>query len=346
MFSKGKVYCMTQFVRLPETFAILRTNGYRGPSFQLLGSRFVSPNYNRYPSEGPHSQERFNIVEDITSDEYQYRLEEEPNYETHRRLFKIRYQHPQTRAILDTLFWVLPFRLFRGNLIIPILEFHVRSWIPRSTLSLPVSFPHSIEDFLRIVERIQQEVLHEIRHREDQDSSFLDLYNRVPSAGGMDIRNFFGGSRRPYTPPRTLEDTFYGEDDVDDRMSIQSQYIGAGVGRRTRRGQSPPPSPRIVESVRIVEVPVERVVVQTRVAPIPKNVGEILLANARAGADSCPIAATPFSECTKLCVTSCFHIFDEANLNRWRNDHTSCPVCRCKIENVVSETRVDGVPTV
>lgn len=341
---------MNQFVRLPETFAILRTNGYRGPSFQLLGSRFVAPSPNRYPSEIPHSprQERFNIVDDITSDDYQYRLEEEPNYELHRRLFKIRYQHPQTRAVLETLFWVLPFRLFRGNEIIPLLEFHVRSWIPRSSYSLSISFQHSIEEFLRIVERIQQEVLHEIRHREDEESSILNLYNRIPSAGGMDIRNFFGGRRHSRIPTHTFEDSFYGEDDVDDRMSIQTQYVGAGAGRRSRRGPSPPPSPppRIVETVRVVEVPVERVVVETRIAPIPKNVGEILLANARSGADSCPIAATPFSECTKLCVTSCFHIFDESNLNRWRQDHTSCPVCRCKIENVVSETRVDGVPAV
>jgi len=342
-----QVYPMTQFIRLPETFAILRTNGYRGPCFQLLRSRYPPSRSDRYFSEETGRHERFNIVEDITpEDSVEFRLEEEQNYELHRRLFKVRYQNSQTRAILETTFWVLPFRIFRGNEVFPLLEFHTRAWIPRSPYNLDVRLPFSMEHLISTIERIQTDVLHEIRHHEDEQGSLADLYNRIPSAGGMDIRSFFR-RQRPARPNRYFEDTFYGEDDVDDRLSIDTQYVGAGVGR-ARRGyaHSPPPPPRVVESVRIVEVPVERVVVQTRIAPIPKNIGDILLSNARAGADSCPIAAIRFSECAKLCVTSCFHIFDESNLNRWRQDHTSCPVCRCKIENVVSETRVDGVPTV
>jgi hypothetical protein len=138
-----------------------------------------------------------------------------------------------------------------------------------------------------------------------------------------------------------------GYDDHDDRLSVSTEYIGARTRRyipQHERPPTPPPQPeiRIVQ----VEVPVERVVVQTRVAPLPKNVGEVLLSHARRGADSCPIAATPFSECTQLCVTSCFHVFDFESLTRWQSEHTSCPVCRCKIENVVSEARVDGVPAV
>lgn len=321
---------MTQFVRLPETFAIVRTNGYRGPIFQVLHSRYIvnSERYNEYIAQR-HESNRYNIVNDITADYFrEYELQEDRNYELHRRLFKIRYQHPETHAILETSFWLLPFRLVSNQEAIPLLEFHTRAWIPRSTYSLPVSIPFGINRLLQAIESIQQDVLHEIRHREDEQ------------AGGMDIRSFF-------SPRRYSHAYSYGEDDQDDRMSIETHYVGAIPDRRSHRyRQSPPPSPRLVESVRIVEVPVERVIVQTRVAPIPKNVGDILLANARAGTDSCPIASTPFSECTNLCVTSCFHVFDTENLNRWRQEHTSCPVCRTKIENVVSETRVDGVPTV
>jgi hypothetical protein len=326
---------MTQFVRLPERFAILRTNSYRGPSFQLLESRYVTHNFERRTEYIRHRNDpmRFNVVQDITSDYYnEYQVLEDRNYEIHRRLFKIRYQHPETRVILETLFWLLPYRLVNQENSFPLLEFHTRSWIPRTTYSLPVTVPCGMSRFLEVIESIQQDVLHEIRHREDEQT------------GGMDIRSFFRSYN--HTPPRHLDEMF-GEDDQDDRMSIETHYVGAIPDRRSHRyRQSPPPSPRLVESVRIVEVPVERVIVQTRVPPIPKNVGDILLANARAGTDSCPIASTPFSECTNLCVTSCFHIFDTENLNRWREDHTSCPVCRTKIENVVSETRVDGVSTV
>jgi hypothetical protein len=36
-------------------------------------------------------------------------------------------------------------------------------------------------------------------------------------------------------------------------------------------------------------------------------------------------------------VTSCFHVFDSEALNRWRQEHTSCPVCRTMITNVVTK---------
>ncbi len=328
---------MTQFVRLPERFAILRTNGYRGPSFQLLQSRFVNHTMERRSDSlrSRHDAYRFNVVDDISSEYYrEYEVQEDRNYEIHSRIFKIRYQHPETRAILETTFWLLPFLLVDQGDRIPLLEFHTRSWIPRTTYSFPVIIPMGISRLLETIENVQREVLHEIRHREDEQS------------GGMDIRSFFSSSSRSSSryPP---EEHLYGDDDQDDRFSVQTQFVGAIPDRRSQRYRvSPPPSPRLVESVRIVEVPVERVIVQTRVAPIPKNVGDILLANARAGTDACPIASTPFSECTQLCITSCFHVFDFENLNRWRQDHTSCPVCRTKIENVVSETRVDAVSTV
>jgi hypothetical protein len=81
-------------------------------------------------------------------------------------------------------------------------------------------------------------------------------------------------------------------------------------------------------------------VTQIRVQPLPKHVGEVLLSAARKGTDSCPIAALTFAECSSLAVSSCFHIFDKESLERWMTTSASCPVCRSKIENVVSETNV------
>jgi SUMO ligase MMS21 Smc5/6 complex component len=62
-----------------------------------------------------------------------------------------------------------------------------------------------------------------------------------------------------------------------------------------------------------------------------------LLQQARSGSESCPIAAQPYSECSTLTVTSCFHIFDKASLERWTQTHDTCPVCRVYLTNRVNE---------
>ncbi len=124
-----------------------------------------------------------------------------------------------------------------------------------------------------------------------------------------------------------------GPDDRDDRRYNRGDLVGVTRYQNTRAATPPPPEIRIVQ----VEVPVERVVIQTQIKPLPKAVGDILIANARSSTDSCPIAATTFKECTKLSITSCFHVFDFESLSKWQETHSTCPVCRAKIENVVSE---------
>ena len=313
---------MTQFTRLPEYFAIVRSNTYSGPSFQVLHSSWVS---DRTRGLADH----FNVVDDNTENNaYVLHLEERRNHLHDRHIYSARCKHPNTSHILETYFWFLPFELMSHRVGIPVLEFHTRAWIPRAEERVQVSLSFPMDNFILVAENIQREMLHEIRRLEDDDSQFMSRF-RNNTFSWFSSRNISSGP-----------------DDYDDRLG-PGNFVGAGgYNRRRPRTPSPVPVPRIVESVRIVEVPVERVVVQTRTAPLPKAIGDIILAGARTGTDSCPIASIPFKDCTQICVTSCFHIFETASLNRWREDHTTCPVCRARIENVVCETTTDGVPRV
>lgn len=329
---------MTRFVPLPETFAIARTSPNRGLTFQALTS-FVDrhredTSYDVYLNRN-NQETRVNVVEvrsPYLDERLDFHLLRLRNSEYDRAIHQTRIQHPQTRAVLDVNFWCLPFVLESQGRQIPLLEFQYRSWIPFSQNILPVSMSRSQtseNEFTTVIQRIQQERLHEISAREDDAAIRMLSMRDVPF----------------YHPSLSSHDSYYTSDDEYDRRSIRTR--AAGGGRHRRMSPPPPPPPRLVEVPveRVVEVPVERVVVETRVAPLPKAVGEILLTSARKGADTCPIAAVPFSECEGLSITSCFHVFDTSSLSRWRTDHTTCPVCRCKIENVVVETRVDALPT-
>jgi hypothetical protein len=322
---------MTRFVPLPGLFAITRTSPNRGITFQALTS-FVDRGrddtiYDTYMNRNIQDN-RVNIVEarnSFADERVDYQLIRLRNSEYDRGIHQTRIQHPQTRAVLDVNFWCLPFALENHGRHIQILEFQYRSWIPISQGILPAIISQSQiseNEFTTTVQRVQQDRLHEISMRED-DAMIRTLSMRdVPF----------------YQPYMNSYDSYYNSDDEDDRRSIRTRAAGGG---RHRRVSTPPPPPQ----PRLVEVPVERVVVETRVSPLPKAVGDILLSTARKGVDSCPIAAVPFAECEGLTITSCFHVFDTSSLARWRTEHTSCPVCRCKIENVVVETRVDGLPT-
>jgi hypothetical protein len=170
---------------------------------------------------------------------------------------------------------------------------------------------------MNVMERIQEDRLAEIRAREDSISQ---------------------RSMNRYTT-----DVYQPRNQEDDYPRVRTPPFYGIPFRHRRRSTSPPlqqPPVRVVE----VEVPVERVIVQNKALPLPKEIGSILLSHARKGADLCPIAAIPFAECEKISVSSCFHVFDAASLARWQAEHTTCPVCRCKIENVVSETSLDAVP--
>ena len=294
---------------LPELFGIIRSSHFRDPCVQLCSAEHILRGSHR-SFDGLD----YHIVQNVNNrDDTRSHIDFEmlhTNIESH--LLLIRYKHPITGHLQEVYCWFLPFRMIRGGYSIPILDFQYRSWLPTNYVSFPIEY--NINTVMRIVEDIQQGKLREIQGIEDSDA---DPY--IPWG------DFVRGRTHPEGSPRTPNERYFNS-------RSRARYVDPFPRIRT---PSPPPPPpvRIVE----VQVPVERVVIQTRVQQLPKVVGDILLANARQGPESCPILSTPFKECEKISVTSCFHIFDSESLRRWRVDHTSCPVCRSKIENVISE---------
>lgn len=292
---------------LPEIFAIVRQS-YRGPCLQILRAHSV----NNYGSRSHrHARDPFSEYtrphNNLTN-----RVE---NVMDVNEFSEHRLQHSN---MMDPSIHVFPILQPDGETTVMIKGWYLPYYfridgrrIPIMDFQMrawipgdymPVAIHTDLNEFMMCMEDTQRERMREIQVREDENSIHYNHYN---------------SSRMNY----------YNND-----------YIGAGM----RRARPVTPPPRLVETVRLVEVPVERIVTQMKALPLPKDIGDILLENARKGKDSCPIAATPFAECETLCVSSCFHIFDKASLTRWQETHTTCPVCRCKIENVVCETRVDA----
>lgn len=287
---------------LPEVFGIVRTQATRGPCIQLCTAEYIERHSNR-STDGLD----YHIVQNahpryMEHVDIQFEISRNNPYH---HLHCTRYKHPITSQLQEVYCWFLPFRLMRNDRAIPILDFQYRSWLPTNYDPLPIDV--HVQGVKRIVEDTQQDKLREIQQLEDSESEPHVPWHRYSYQQGSET-----AMERSYRS-RNRRDSL----------------------RYPIRIPSPPPPPpaRIVH----VEVPVERVVVQTRSQPLPKAVGDVLLANARQGSESCPIAAVPFKECSTICVTSCFHIFDSESLSRWQTDHSSCPVCRTKIENVVSE---------
>ncbi len=303
----------------PELFGVVRIQSYREPCLQFCTATPRNRHIN--PSEPPCY-----VIQNLPEDEVS--LIEPRAHLSHQFLDQqiriLTCKHPITREIFDVPYWHLPIRIYNRetNQQIPILDFHFRSWLPRDYTPFPLFLNLSESELRRILAEINQERLARIRMEEDA---------RAERSSGFDIRRFFG------------------REDRDDRLTLPEEELVGVRGprtppsRRTRHRVSPPPVLQVREEpeIRVMEVrvPVERVVLQTRSPTLPTPVGQVLLDYARKGSESCPIAATPFSECASLSVTSCFHIFETESLHRWRESHTSCPVCRSEVVNVVSEHR-------
>lgn len=301
--------------QLPELFAIIR-QAYRGPCLQILSSDLQDSYSSYYRTERRDYRGSFHVVNSSHAQAFEdVPLQRTTSVDTRIGTYSIR--QPETNSVVEVKGWFLPYYFrFHGH-VVPLMEFQYRSWIPGDYFSVPIRT--DLNQFMHVVEGIQRERIHDIQTREDNMIPRIAFYQRANGPDDYDTR-------------------------YEDEMNV---YIGAGrrMSRRYSRMDIPPPVPRVVEVPieRIVEVPVERIVVQNRPLPLPKSVGELLLSEARKGADSCPIAATPFAECEKLCVSSCFHVFDAASLMRWQETNTTCPVCRCKIENIVSEATTNAV---
>lgn len=293
---------------IPRLFAIVR-NAYE-PCLQILEA---IPCLNRHRM---HTLGDMRDCYEIESYPYSREVEgrtvyEHNYYNQDRNIFVLKYIDPRTHEVQEVKYWITPFYLTGVSTPnIPILEFQYRSWLPPRYDPFPIHT--DMERMMRTLHEIQQERLREIRIREDTEAD----------------RGHSNYPRRHHYP--------FHANDYDPFEGHISPNLNEIIPRRRPSSRAVTP-PRVVEAVRVVEVPVERVVVQQKALPLPKAVGDLLIASARKTTDSCPIAATPFAECEKLCVSSCFHIFDKESLATWQQTHNTCPVCRCKIENVVSE---------
>ena len=300
----------------PEIFAIVRDT-IRPPCLQVLMSYRVGHDWDRqYLNQSLYEVENVPLSERIQGGVS--RAQTIPD----RNIHVLRCRHSDSGETIQVNWWYTPFYLrshTNTNTRIPILEFQTRAWIPTGYTPIPIQ--GNINEIMNAMERLQEDRLAEIRAREDSSSQrYINRY----------MNDFY--------QPRNQEDDY---PHPRARTPPSLPYLRRNLRRSLSPTQAPPPV-RVVE----VEVPVERVIVQNKALPLPKEIGSILLSHARKGADLCPIAAIPFAECQKISVSSCFHVFDAASLARWQAEHTTCPVCRCKIENVVSEPSLDAVPTV
>lgn len=69
---------------------------------------------------------------------------------------------------------------------------------------------------------------------------------------------------------------------------------------------------------------------------LPAFVAELIVKDAVARSLQCPITMTPFEECTKLTVTSCYHTFEAVALETWMFTHTTCPACAQTVTSSVT----------
>jgi hypothetical protein len=75
---------------------------------------------------------------------------------------------------------------------------------------------------------------------------------------------------------------------------------------------------------------------QARPLPLPQNIGSLIIQAQRDTDEACPITASPYRDLQHLTVTSCFHVFDTESIKKWCKTHSTCPVCRTTITNLVS----------
>lgn len=116
--------------------------------------------------------------------------------------------------------------------------------------------------------------------------------------------------------------------------SVNSEIFNQiASSQRPPRVLTPPIRPGTVQRVSTIS----RSMIQIRPLVLPQSVGQIILHSTRLSSDACPITSTPYSEIANLSVTSCFHVFDTESIEQWRETHSTCPVCRTEITNMVSE---------
>lgn len=313
-----------QHSNLNQIFAIVRTQSIRGPSFQFLRMRRVR----HLNEENVYSLE----VPPFPFEAYHGRYEE--TYEIDRHIYTFRY-YSGLPGITEYKYWFLPFRLRIDGHDIPVVDFQYKSWLPTQYSHVPI-LGH-VERFMDTLENIHQQRCRQIeddypaeRHSRNINSHFFDYHFRHPIEEPQeDFNNTAIGAGRERRSRNNRRRRH--QENNNTTTTTASTRNPHGVLIMDSDNEEPER-----ERERIV-VTVNTVQVQVKTLPIPKPIALLILAEARKGEDSCPIAAQPYKECSKLSVCPCFHIFDSESIERWKNTNDSCPVCRTKIDTFVSE---------
>lgn len=215
-------------------------------------------------------------------------------------------------AIRQIVFWFAPILLDTGvKDRVPVIDFNFKAWLPRPTRRIHAPYTNHITQTLDALQTRYSSISSSVSYIATDDEPLSEVPVRPPTPPRQRSRSS--------TPPQTDSD-----DETQSIMTVYPSFNEPWVGSPRRLEFPPlPPSPPASEA----RMPL----------PIPEHVGTLLIADARKSNDSCPISAIPYSEITQLAVTSCFHIFDCQSLNHWRQEHSSCPVCRTTIANVVTK---------
>jgi hypothetical protein len=111
------------------------------------------------------------------------------------------------------------------------------------------------------------------------------------------------------------------DNDPSSIFSLLSAYVSAGAAAaNTGAGTASAPAP----------------------APAPRNGAHNTtvmrysdISNNHRTYDACPITREPFATDERVLMLQCHHYFSENGLNQWLVSHSTCPVCRFNINNII-----------
>lgn len=323
---------MPDVLEIPVNFAVLRraVDNRRPSTFQILYAQ--SYNWGEY-----HMVENVGWVRE---DEV-YPVIRQSDARIDANIYTLRLQRPGWPEVQSYKFWKLPLYFMRNGAQIPVFDFQYTSWIPNRYTPIPLAAEgrNELERFINDIKRLRCEQIALTQQPVVATPPRQQQQTVAPAAPPRRRRN-------------SLDRMQQIEADHEFALNIQSLLDAANsveepafpILLRPPTLEIPPPAgqddfgdlPALIPMGSVWQ-PVSNPDPQILRQPLllPKHIGDLILADARTGSQDCPIAAIPFSQCPQLSVTSCFHVFDRRSLGIWMEEHTSCPVCRTQIANVV-----------
>jgi hypothetical protein len=276
----------------PPAFAVLRTLSYRGSYWQIIEVNSHTYNEINHIYYDFNFEGRFRDTRQVDEVIILDRLPIYPKTATFRL---------DDDDIRELSYYTLPIKLRIFDETIPVLNFDLKSWLPRPEFRIPV-------------ERVDD--VYNVFHRSLQDYRVARRATQTPSQQRPAVIRQL--DFRPPTPPRPGHQSpaSVRSDDSELSVYVSPQRMMEFPTLPSSRSSSPPVSHPL---------------------PIPELVGHLLIENAIRGEDSCPITAVPYREIQRISATSCFHVFETEAIQTWLREHSQCPVCRNSINNMITK---------